>query len=61
MFAHNIIFQGVTLMDVGPKFILDANDNGILKLDNVRIPRENLLMKLAKVVNILNNYVIIIL
>ena len=60
MFAHEIIFIGVTVMDMGPKFALDANDNGILKLDNVRIPRENLLMKFAKVIIILVDYVNII-
>lgn len=40
---------GVTVMDLGPKSALDGNDNGILKLHNVRIPRENLMMKFAKV------------
>jgi len=40
---------GVTLGDIGPKFAWNAIDNGFLKLDNVRIPRENMLMRYAKV------------
>ncbi|XP_078510686.1 peroxisomal acyl-coenzyme A oxidase 1-like isoform X1 [Lissotriton helveticus] len=40
---------GVTVGDIGPKFGFDETDNGFLKLDNVRIPRENMLMKYAKV------------
>lgn len=35
--------------DIGPKFGFDEVDNGYLKLENVRIPRENMLMKYAKV------------
>ncbi|XP_070533525.1 peroxisomal acyl-coenzyme A oxidase 1-like [Ptychodera flava] len=39
---------GVTLGDIGPK--LDGFlDNGFLKLDHVRIPRENMMMKFAQV------------
>ncbi|XP_069510827.1 peroxisomal acyl-coenzyme A oxidase 1 isoform X1 [Ambystoma mexicanum] len=41
--------QGVTVGDIGPKFGFDETDNGFLKLDNVRIPRENMLMKYAQV------------
>lgn len=40
---------GVTVGDIGPKFGFDEVDNGYLKLDNMRIPRENMLMKYAKV------------
>ncbi|XP_072539506.1 peroxisomal acyl-coenzyme A oxidase 1 isoform X2 [Salminus brasiliensis] len=40
---------GVTVGDIGPKFGFDEVDNGYLKLDNIRIPRENMLMKYAKV------------
>jgi uncharacterized protein len=35
--------------DIGPKFGFDEVDNGYLKLENVRIPREHMLMKYAKV------------
>ncbi|KAI4894851.1 hypothetical protein NFI96_018297, partial [Prochilodus magdalenae] len=40
---------GVTVGDIGPKFGFDEVDNGYLKLDNVRIPRDNMLMKYAQV------------
>lgn len=35
--------------DIGNKIGFNAMDNGYLKFDNVRIPRENLLMRYAKV------------
>ncbi|XP_076871987.1 peroxisomal acyl-coenzyme A oxidase 1 isoform X1 [Brachyhypopomus gauderio] len=40
---------GVVVGDIGPKFGFDEVDNGFLKLENVRIPRENMLMKYSKV------------
>lgn len=40
---------GITVGDIGPKFGYDEIDNGYLKMDNFRIPRENMLMKFAKV------------
>ncbi|XP_034264504.1 peroxisomal acyl-coenzyme A oxidase 1 isoform X1 [Pantherophis guttatus] len=40
---------GITIGDIGPKFGYDEIDNGYLKMDNFRIPRENMLMKHAKV------------
>ncbi|XP_066443576.1 peroxisomal acyl-coenzyme A oxidase 1 isoform X2 [Eleutherodactylus coqui] len=40
---------GVIVGDIGPKFGFDETDNGFLKLDKVRIPRENMLMKYAQV------------
>ncbi|KAI5613573.1 peroxisomal acyl-coenzyme A oxidase 1 isoform X1, partial [Silurus asotus] len=40
---------GVIVGDIGPKFGFDEVDNGYLKLDNIRIPRENMLMKYSKV------------
>ena len=36
--------------DIGPKFGYFGADNGFLHLDHVRIPRENMLMRHAKVV-----------
>uniref|UniRef100_A0A8C7VDF8 Acyl-coenzyme A oxidase n=1 Tax=Oncorhynchus mykiss TaxID=8022 RepID=A0A8C7VDF8_ONCMY len=39
----------VVVGDIGPKFGFDEVDNGYLKLENVRIPREHMLMKYAKV------------
>ncbi|XP_011443813.3 peroxisomal acyl-coenzyme A oxidase 1 [Magallana gigas] len=40
---------GVESGDIGPKFGFNSNDNGYLKLSNVRIPRENMLMRHSKV------------
>nr|QFF91505.1 acyl-CoA oxidase 1 isoform 2 [Potamotrygon motoro] len=40
---------GVIVGDIGPKFGYDQVDNGFLKLENIRIPRENMLMRYAKV------------
>ncbi|XP_061628329.1 peroxisomal acyl-coenzyme A oxidase 1 isoform X2 [Phyllopteryx taeniolatus] len=39
---------GIVVGDIGPKFGFNEVDNGFLKLDHVRIPRENMLMKYAK-------------
>ncbi|KAK7091432.1 peroxisomal acyl-coenzyme A oxidase 1-like [Littorina saxatilis] len=39
---------GVTVGDIGNKFGYQGIDNGFLRLNNVRIPRENMLMKNAK-------------
>lgn len=40
---------GVVVGDIGPKFGFSEVDNGFLKLENVRIPLDNMLMKYAKV------------
>ncbi|KAL1006051.1 hypothetical protein UPYG_G00067240 [Umbra pygmaea] len=45
----HIPLPGVVVGDIGPKFGFDEVDNGYLKLENVRIPRNNMLMKYAKV------------
>lgn len=42
---------GIEIGDIGPKFGFEEMDNGYLKLDNVRIPRENMLMKYSKVIS----------
>lgn len=41
--------SGVTVGDIGAKYGANSNDNGFLRLNNVRIPRKNMLMKHAKV------------
>lgn len=41
--------KGITIGDIGPKLGFHTKDNGYLRFDNVRIPRENMLMKYAKV------------
>jgi len=40
---------GITLGDIGPKYGFNSVDNGYMKLDRVRIPRENMLMRNVKV------------
>ncbi|XP_078585053.1 peroxisomal acyl-coenzyme A oxidase 1-like [Branchiostoma floridae x Branchiostoma japonicum] len=40
---------GVTVGDIGPKFGYGVMDNGFLSLNNVRVPRENMLMKYSRV------------
>ncbi|XP_028912909.1 peroxisomal acyl-coenzyme A oxidase 1 isoform X1 [Ornithorhynchus anatinus] len=40
---------GITVGDIGPKFGYHEMDNGYLKMDRVRIPRENMLMRYAQV------------
>ncbi|XP_077379444.1 peroxisomal acyl-coenzyme A oxidase 1 isoform X2 [Festucalex cinctus] len=47
--STHIPLPGVVVGDIGPKFGFTEVDNGFLKLDHVRIPRENMLMKYAKV------------
>ena len=41
--------RGIIVGDIGPKFGYEEADNGFLKFDHVRIPRENLLMRFARV------------
>lgn len=43
---------GIEIGNIGPKLGLNTIDNGYLKLDNVRIPRENLLMRHAQVLEV---------
>lgn len=40
---------GVEVGDIGPKFGFSTQDNGFLRLNHVRIPRDNMLMRFAKV------------
>ena len=42
-------FPGVEVGEIGPRVGLPTADNGYLILRNVRIPRENMLMKYARV------------
>ncbi|XP_062320144.1 acyl-coenzyme A oxidase-like protein [Osmerus eperlanus] len=46
---HNVMYTGVTAIDMKHKEGLHGVDNGILIFDNVRIPRENLLSKFGSV------------
>ena len=40
---------GIVVGEIGPKMGLKAADNGFLQLNQVRIPRDNMLMKNAQV------------
>lgn len=40
---------GISAGDIGPKIGYNVKDNGYLRFDHVRIPRENMLMRYAKV------------
>lgn len=40
---------GVTVGDIGPKFGYFGMDNGFLRLNHVRIPRDQMLMKYSQV------------
>ena len=46
-------FPGVMVGDIGAKFspVMNGTDNGYLMFDHVRIPRNQMLMGLAKVKN----------
>jgi len=41
--------KGITVGDIGPKLGYTTKDNGFLRFDNVKIPRENMLMRYAKI------------
>lgn len=48
---------GIKIGDIGPKFGANYVDNGFLALNNVRIPRDQMLMKYSKVtIIIIHNY-----
>ncbi|XP_008574778.1 PREDICTED: peroxisomal acyl-coenzyme A oxidase 2 [Galeopterus variegatus] len=40
---------GITVGDIGPKMDFEHIDNGFLRLDHVRVPRENMLSRFAQV------------
>lgn len=40
---------GVTVGDLGPKFGYGGVDNGFMRMEYLRIPRDNMLMRFAKV------------
>lgn len=42
-------FPGILVGEIGPKLGYNVKDNGYLRFDNYRVPRENMLMKYAKV------------
>eukprot|EP00475_Leptophrys_vorax_P021923 TRINITY_DN2979_c0_g1_i2.p1 TRINITY_DN2979_c0_g1~~TRINITY_DN2979_c0_g1_i2.p1 ORF type:complete len:685 (-),score=208.09 TRINITY_DN2979_c0_g1_i2:62-1846(-) len=46
---NHMPLPGITIGDIGPKYGYEGNDNGFLKMDHVRIPRDQMLMRHAKV------------
>ena len=46
--SHNVL-PGITIGDCGPKFGLNAVDNGFILFDKFRIPVDNLLNKVSGV------------
>ncbi|GMR33139.1 hypothetical protein PMAYCL1PPCAC_03335, partial [Pristionchus mayeri] len=47
--ATHAPLPGITVGDIGPKFGINANDNGFLVFNHYRIPRRNMFMKYSKV------------
>lgn len=47
------MFSGIKIGDIGAKLGMNAVNNGYLGFDNFRIPRDNMLMKNAKVLKVL--------
>ncbi|KAM7063601.1 peroxisomal acyl-coenzyme A oxidase 2 isoform 1-T4 [Molossus nigricans] len=43
------LLPGITAGDIGPKMGFEHIDNGFLRLDHVRVPRENMLSRFAQV------------
>lgn len=49
IFVYRLIYIGVEIGEIGPKLGMKGVNNGFLGFDNVRVPRKNMLMKNAKV------------
>lgn len=47
--SHLYPLLGITVGDIGPKMGLEHIDNGFLRLNHVRVPRENMLSRFAEV------------
>jgi acyl-CoA oxidase len=48
--------SGIKIGEIGTKLGMQTMNNGFLALDNVRIPREQMLMKNASVLDVSNTY-----
>jgi acyl-CoA oxidase len=48
--------SGIKIGEIGTKLGVKTINNGFLALENVRIPRERMLMKNAKVLEVSNMY-----
>ena len=49
---------GVDVGEIGPKLGLNSNDNGYLGFNNYRIPRDQMLMKHAQVLEVPTHFFI---
>lgn len=47
--ATHMPLPGIRVGDIGPKFGYNGVDNGFLSFNHVAVPRENMLMRFAKV------------
>ena len=47
--CYGIASKGIQVGDIGPKFGYFGMDNGFLGMSNVRIPRDQMLMKYSQV------------
>ncbi|OZJ02727.1 hypothetical protein BZG36_04711, partial [Bifiguratus adelaidae] len=45
----HVVLPGIEIKDIGPKVGANTMDNGYMLLKNVRIPRENMMMRFSKV------------
>jgi len=48
--------SGIKIGEIGTKLGMKVVNNGFLALENVRIPREQMLMKNSKVLEVRNTY-----
>uniref|UniRef100_A0A0K0FN52 Acyl-coenzyme A oxidase n=1 Tax=Strongyloides venezuelensis TaxID=75913 RepID=A0A0K0FN52_STRVS len=48
-FNNHMPLPGISVGDIGPKFAFSSVDNGFIRFDNVKIPREFMFMKYAQV------------
>lgn len=46
-FGRDFFYLGVEVGEISTRFAQEVGDNGYLRLTNVRIPRTDMLMKLA--------------
>jgi alkylation response protein AidB-like acyl-CoA dehydrogenase len=51
-----IFLSGIKIGEIGTKLGMKTVNNGYLALENVRIPREQMLMKNSKVLKVRNTY-----
>jgi hypothetical protein len=50
----SFLFSGINIGEIGTKLGMHTVNNGFLRFENVRIPREQMLMKNSKVLEVCN-------